>query len=182
MIYVALLRAINVGGKNKVEMRTLKKTFESLGFKNVVTYINSGNIIFEAISEQQGSMEDKIENAIKRDFHLDLKVLIRDIKAMESIHEKLPLTWVKDKTMRTDVMFLWEKIDTPRVAEQLMINDVDKVKYVSGAILWNIEDENYSKSAMPKLIGTELYKHMTIRNANTFRKIYQIMTEIQNGK
>ena len=47
MTYVALLRGINVGGNNKVEMARLKKVFESLGFINVRTYINSGNVIFD---------------------------------------------------------------------------------------------------------------------------------------
>lgn len=46
MIYIALLRGINVGGKNKMDMRQLKQTFERAGMNNVVTYINTGNIIF----------------------------------------------------------------------------------------------------------------------------------------
>lgn len=182
MIYVALLRGINVGGKNKVEMKKLKTTFESLGFRNVVTYINSGNIVFETTSEQQITLLKKIEKAIIKEFQLDLKVLVRDIKSIETIYKKLPATWVKNKAMRRDVMFLWEKFDTPKIIGQLSINPGDKVEYVSGAILWNVEGKNYSKSGILKLIGTELYKNMTIRNANTFRKIHQIMTEISSGK
>jgi uncharacterized protein (DUF1697 family) len=54
MTYVALLRGINVGGNNKVEMKKLKTTFETLGFTSVVTYINSGNIIFNT-SDKNGS-------------------------------------------------------------------------------------------------------------------------------
>lgn len=46
MVYVALLRGINVGGKNKIDMKLLKKSFEQAGMNNVVTYINSGNIVF----------------------------------------------------------------------------------------------------------------------------------------
>jgi len=52
------------------------------------------------------------------------------------------------------------------------------VKYLPGAVLWNVEGKNYSKSGMLKLMGTELYKNMTIRNVNTVRKIHQIMTNI----
>ncbi|MFT3751872.1 MAG: DUF1697 domain-containing protein [Paludibacter sp.] len=68
MIYVALLRGINVGGNNKVEMKKLKSTFELLGFTNVVTYINSGNIVFEDISKEQVVIVNEIEKAIKKDF------------------------------------------------------------------------------------------------------------------
>lgn len=65
MIYVALLRGINVGGNNKVEMKKLKATFERLGFTNVVTYINSGNIIFEESTKAQNTIVAEIERAIK---------------------------------------------------------------------------------------------------------------------
>lgn len=178
MICVALLRGINVGGNNKVEMRKLKTTFELLGFTNVVTYINSGNIVFKSISEEQTIIVNKIEKAIKQDFGLDIKVLLRSFNNIETICKKLPDNWVKNEIMRTDVMFLWEKFDNPKVIEHLKINSVDNVKYISGAVLWNVEGKNYSKSGMLKLVGTELYRNMTIRNVNTVRKLHQIMTEI----
>lgn len=179
MIYVALLRGINVGGNNKIEMKKLKVTFESLGFKNVVTYINSGNIVFETIADEQDVvLENKIEKAIKKDFLLDIKVLLRSFESIKAICKKLPDSWVKSETMRTDVLFLWKKFDHPTIIEQLAFTSVDHVKYVSGALLWNVEGENYNKSGMQKLLGTELYRNMTIRNVNTVRKIYQIMNEI----
>ncbi|HHV85426.1 MAG TPA: DUF1697 domain-containing protein [Petrimonas sp.] len=180
MIYVGLLRGINVGGNNKVEMKKLKTTFESLGFTNVITHINSGNIIFESNSIQQGNITAKVEKAIKNDFQLDLNVLVKDINSIVRIFENLPATWVKDKTMRTDVMFLWEKFDFPEVIEKLRTNPVDNIKYVPGALLWNVEGENYSKSGMLNLMGTDLYRNMTIRNVNTFRKIHQIMMDLNN--
>lgn len=180
MIYVALLRGINVGGNNKVEMKKLKTTFELLGFTNVVTYINSGNIVFKCVSEELEIITDKIEKAIKKDFGLDIKVLLRSFDDIETVCKKLPDNWVKNDVMRTDVMFLWEEFDNPKVMEYLKINPVDNVKYIPGAVLWNVEGKNYSKSGMVKLVGTELYRNMTIRNVNTVRKLHQIMTEI-NG-
>lgn len=182
MIYVAFLRGINVGGNNKVEMKKLKSTFELLGFINVVTYINSGNVIFEDSSKRQDAIVSKIEKAIKNDFQLNIKALVRDLKNIETIVQILPLSWVKNKLMRTDIMFLWEEFDSPGVLEQLRITLVDNVNYVSGAVLWNIAEKDYSKSGMTKLIGTEIYKHMTIRNVNTVRKVYQIMSDLDKRK
>lgn len=182
MVYVALLRGINVGGNNKVEMEKLKTTFELLGFTNVVSYINSGNIIFEELSKEQNVIANEIEKAIKQDFDLEIKVLIRNSKDIETICHELPSTWIKNEMMRTDVMFLWEKFDRPEIMELLQINPVDNVKYLSGAVLWNVEGKNYSKSGMIKLVGTELYKNMTIRNVNTVRKLHQIMTTIKGQK
>lgn len=74
-------------------------------------------------------------------------------------------------------MFLWEKYDSPEVVEKMKISPVDNVRYMPGAVLWNVEGENYSKSGMLKLVGTDLYRNMTIRNVNTVRKIHQIMSE-----
>lgn len=181
MIYLALLRGINVGGNNKVEMKKLKSTFESLGFKNVVTYINSGNIIFEDLKEQD-IIVNETEKAIQQDFKLEIKVLIRDIVNIETICRELPTTWVKNEIMRSDVMFLRKEFDRPEIIEKMHINPVDNVKYVPGAVLWNVKGENYSKSGMIKLVGTVLYKNMTIRNVNTVRKLYQIMTNINGLK
>jgi uncharacterized protein (DUF1697 family) len=57
MKYIALLRGINVGGNHKVEMKNLKALFESLGFSDVSTYINSGNVIFESNEERSVVLE-----------------------------------------------------------------------------------------------------------------------------
>lgn len=181
MIYVALLRGINVGGNNPVEMKKLKTSFELIGFRNVVTYINSGNIVFEEKLQNRDVIAQKAEEAIKRDFQLDVKVLIRDYNEFETICTALPSGWVKNERMRTDVMFLWEKYDSPEVLEKLKISPVDNVIYVPGAVLWNVEGKDYSKSSMVKLVGTDLYRNITIRNVNTVRKIFQIMSDIRSG-
>lgn len=156
-------------------MKKLKTTFEELGFTNVVTYINSGNIIFAAKSKKEDKIVKEIELAIKKDFALEIKVLIRDFESIKTLCKKIPDTWVKNETMRTDVMFLWEEFDSPKILEELKINPVDNVKYLPGAVVWNIKDIDYNKSGMHKLIGTKIYKQMTIRNINTVRKIFEIM-------
>lgn len=66
--YIALLRGINVGGKNKIAMPELKKMFEEMGYQNVVTYINSGNIVF--------SSNIDMEEAIKKNCELAIKIIL----------------------------------------------------------------------------------------------------------
>ncbi len=182
MIYVALLRGINVGGHNKVEMKELKTSFESLGFTDVTTYINSGNVVFQAPSKEQDTIVYEIEEAMKRDFQLEIKVLVRDWENMKTICQDLPATWLKNEAMRTEVMFLWENFDNLAVLETLPISSVDNVKYTSGAILWNVKSKDYRKSGMIKLVGTKPYKNMTVRNVNTVRKLYEIMINIASKK
>lgn len=178
MIFVALLRGINVGGNNRVEMVRLKTVFEELGFSKVKTYINSGNVIFESSSEDLGQMTSLLEEKIEKTFGFSVKVLLRDFNFMKQVMEKLPEDWLNNETMKCDVMFLWDEADVENLLDQLPIKkDLDHCIYLKGAIIWSVKRENITKSGMLRLVGTKLYKQMTIRNANTTRKLFNLMNE-----
>lgn len=180
MKYTALLRGINVGGNNKVEMAKLRATFEALGFKNVSTYINSGNIFFTTNSSDQSSLVAKIEKAIKKDFGLDIRVVLREFKNIEKLNNEIDKNWLNDKEMKTDVMFLWDEFDKAEIIKELVLRpEVDEVRYLPGALIWRVDREEINKSGMLKIVGTKLYKNMTIRNINTLRKLYSIMSEMK---
>jgi uncharacterized protein (DUF1697 family) len=87
-------------------------------------------------------------------------VLIRDLPAIKRVTKALPDTWTNDANMKCDVMFLWEGFDR---------------KDVPGAIIWRVDRSNQTKSGMIKIVGTDLYKGMTIRNCNTVRKLAEMM-------
>jgi uncharacterized protein (DUF1697 family) len=91
MKYVALLRGINVGGKNKISMAELKTSFEKLGFFDVKTYINSCNIIFSA-TESASELTEIVETGIKNTFHLDIPVLIRSQAEIDETVRAIPNT------------------------------------------------------------------------------------------
>ncbi len=94
----------------------------------------------------------------------------------KKIVDAIPSTWKNDKEMKSDVLFLWEEVDEEAVLEKLIMKpDVDTVKYVPGAILWSVAKKNVTRSGMGRMIGTKLYKQVTVRNVNTTRKIYEIM-------
>lgn len=181
MVYVALLRGINVGGKNKMDMKLLKQTFERVGMKSVVTYINSGNIIFTHDDLAKTEITDMLEEAIHADFDLQIKVLVRSLDDFKIMMNVLPDSWKNDQHMRSEVLFLWDDIDDESVLSKLTIKpEIDTVKYVNGAILWSFDRKNVTKSGMAKLIGTTIYKKMTMRNVNTTRKIYELMQAVQH--
>ena len=178
MKYVALLRGINVGGNNKVDMKQLKSAFEQAGMQSVRTYINSGNILFEHSETSKIALADQLEGVIEADFGFAVKVLVRSQADIRAITDELPDSWVNDASMKCDVMFLWEKVATDAVLQQVTIKpDIDSVKYVAGTILWSVDKKNVTRSGLMKLVGTDLYKHMTIRNCNTLRKIASMMNE-----
>ncbi|WP_278601179.1 DUF1697 domain-containing protein [Clostridium tertium] len=180
MVYVALLRGINVGGKNKIDMKLLKETFVRTGMESVTTYINSGNVIFTDMKHTKTEITNLLEEAIFRYFQLNIKVLIRSLNDFEHMIKVLPESWRNDKNMRSDVLFLWEEFDRKTVINELKIKpEVDTVMYVPGAILWTLDKVNITKSGLNKFIGTDVYKKMTARNVNTTRKIYEIMKGLE---
>jgi uncharacterized protein (DUF1697 family) len=182
MVYAALLRGINVGGNNKVDMKILKQSFEQAGMKNVVTYINSGNIVFTAAGYSKNELANVLEQAILDTFGLQIKVLVLSLEDMRQVMSSLPESWTNDDKMKSDVLFLWEDINDSSILDKLIFKpEIETVKYAPGAILWTIDKINVTKSSMTKLVGTKLYRQMTIRNVNTTRKIYELMLQAENN-
>ncbi|MGN8646270.1 DUF1697 domain-containing protein [Gracilibacillus sp. HCP3S3_G5_1] len=176
MVYIALLRGINVGGKNKIDMKLLKQTFEQVGMQSVITYINTGNIIFSNNGLSKDDLSRLLEEAIHNDFGLQINVVIRSIDDIRELIRAIPESWRNDKDMKSDVLFLWDEIDNEAVLGNLVIKpNIDTVKYVPGAILWSVDKKNVTKSGMSRIVGSKIYKQVTIRNVNTVRKIYELM-------
>ena len=117
MKYVLLLRGINVGGKNKVSMADLKDAIAYLGYKNVITYINSGNIIFDT-TENIGVVNDKISQILNSYPFKINKVILTKQEYIEEL-KNLP-SWWKDDFYRKDVLFYSEDIDYSIIKEYLI--------------------------------------------------------------
>ncbi len=176
MRYVALLRGINVGGKNKVDMKQLKAVFEDAGMTSVRTYINSGNVIFDTTERGRARVTQRLEKAIARRFGFRVEVLLRDLKPMRALVKAIPRGWRDDPTTRCYVMFLWDDVARPSVLEQVKFKpEMDDVRYFAGAIVWRVERKNITRNGVTRVMGTPLYKQMTIRNVNTTRKLLELM-------
>ncbi|GIP47306.1 hypothetical protein D3C76_33810 [compost metagenome] len=89
-IHIALLRGINVGGKNIIKMAELKRSLTEQGFSEVQTYIQSGNILFA--SEEEGALGLRMEEVIRRDFGLDIPVVLRTASELRATAEGCPFT------------------------------------------------------------------------------------------
>lgn len=176
MVFVALLRGINVGGHNSIDMKQLKQTFLRAGMTHVSTYINSGNVVFVCHDLEEKEIQHKLENAIKKDFSLYIRVLLLNEIDYQNIKNHLPSYWINDTTMKADVMFLW----TPASESDFIKKDVDEIILLDKAILWKVDRINQTKSGQMKLVGSKLYAQMTIRNVNTFRKIDELIQKTKN--
>ena len=178
MKYVALLRGINVGGNNKIAMAVLKASFESAGFTDVSTYINSGNVLFETKTADTEKIAAEIEALISSQFLLEIPVVVRTAESIQTIMKKIPDDWQNNKEQKTDVIFLWEEFARKKTLRLIDTNPkVDTLLYVDGAIVWHLEKKDYSKSGMNDFVVTKIYKHMTARNVNTVRKLAELLQD-----
>jgi uncharacterized protein (DUF1697 family) len=169
--HVALLRGINVGGKNKVEMATLRGAFEALGLRDVVTYLNTGNVVYGGTADVP-----TLERAVGDAVGFDVPVLQRSGAELGAIVAAIPPAWVADRTQRCEVLFLGPDVDRgPEVLDDVPRNpDVDDLAYVPGAVLWHLDKAKASRSRVSKIVGTALYARISMRSAGTVRKLLEL--------
>lgn len=174
MKYIALLRGINVGGNNKIEMKKLKALFEGLGYAEVQTYINSGNVIFGSAKSRNAILKE-VAVGLKKTFGYKLGLLIKTWQEMRKIAEAIPENWQNDDEQKTNVAYLFPELDSKNILNELPVNrEFIDVRYVKGALFWNIDRKNYNKSRINKIIGQKMYQLMTLRNVNTARYLAKV--------
>ena len=177
--YVLLLRGINVGGKNKVSMSELKEQLLSIGFENVSSYINSGNLFFTSLENHEICIV-KIKNLLETNY--DFSIPFALITKEEYLEEKLGLPeWWKEDLPRKDVLFFSCNFDKSSILDFIdNATFYNEVVYVGKhAVFWGKYNESeYLKTTYhKKLIKQDFYKKITIRNSNTFEKIAKILEE-----
>lgn len=173
MKYVALLRGVNVGGKNNVSMAELKVCFEKLGYTDVSTYINSGNILFSSDKSSEVLMSE-IENQLIKTFKFDselIKTLVLSKDAFKKVVELAPKGFGEQPGMyHSDVMFLIGAHKNV-MADFEYREGVDTAWEGEGVVYFRRLSAERTKSRLSKIISKPIYKSMTIRSWNTVQKI-----------
>lgn len=180
MKYILLLRGINVGGKNKVSMSDLKVLLTELGFEDVDSYINSGNIFFRSV-ESYESCISKIKHLLETNFDFSIPFTLISKEEYLKEKESLPKWWHKEMARR-DVLFFSYDLDRSKIVDFIDKSTFhNEIVYIGkNAVFWGKYDESeYLKTTYhKKLIKQDFYKQITIRNGNTFEKIAEIL---ENG-
>ena len=173
--YIALLRGINVGGKNKISMQKLKECFEELSFCEVKTYLNSGNVIFSTSKTNIPNITSSIESMIKKTFNLDIPVLIISQESLQNALQKEPGWWnSEDKGIYDNLIFIippakfldvYNEIGEPK-------KELEKIENYKEVIFWSFSRKDYQKTNWwSKTASANISAKLTIRTANTVRKI-----------
>ena len=177
-VFVALLRGVNVGGKNMISMRALKESFETMGFTQVTTYINSGNIIFKTKEVDARKLEKRIEQMLSKDYQLDSKVVVRSLSEMAQLVKSLPRSWDGDSSWRYNVMFLRHTIDSEEILAQLPAkSEIEQIVYSQGVLFWSAQVTEMKQTIWVKLPSRKIFQDMTVRNLNTTKKLYDLMNK-----
>ena len=173
MKYLALLRGINVGGKNKVSMSEVRDCLESRGMQNVSTYINSGNIIFSSKINDAYKLRLCIEEALGQVFGLEITVVV--IEASRYIHaiQQAPSWWGRDHDWKHNAIFIIEPQTTAEVLGAIgdLRPNIEAVQAGDGVIFQSLEFSKFGQTTTGKIAGSPIYKYLTIRNYNTTRKL-----------
>lgn len=176
MKYIILLRGINISGKNKISMVDLKKVLAK-EYQNVSTYLNSGNIIIES-NKSKELIKEEITKIIKEEFKLDIPIFITDVEELKDVLNNKPSWWDSgNKEIYDNLIFL---IDSTKFKEVYDVigepkEDVEKIAEYNNTIFWSFELKNYRKSIWwHKTISTNIAPKITIRTANTMKKLLEI--------
>jgi len=175
--YVALLRGINVGGRNLIKMMALKACFEDSGLKDVHTYIQSGNVLFSAARSDQARLTKQIEDALSKTFNYESRVVVRSLKQMKEIVTGAPKGFGSDSaTYRYDVIFLKEPLTAVQAMKSVSTKEgVDQAFAGKSVLYFSRLISRASQSNLTRIISLPVYQSMTIRNWNTTTKLLNMM-------
>ena len=181
MEYVALLRGINVGGKNKVVMSELREQIAAEGFGHVRTYINSGNLIFEA--EDDAPSEDvaqAVEQLLELRYDFPIRLALLTAQDYLAQLKELP-DWWHGEVARRDALFYTRGLDRDHVRERIEAMELgdEAVYFGEHAVFWGKFDEkSFLKTAYHKrLLREDFYRQVTIRAGSTVEKIAAMLSQ-----
>lgn len=178
MQYVALLRGVNVSGKNKIAMQELKAALQTREYQNVVTLLNSGNVVFDSeISDKAALMRD-IQAIIKETFDLDVPTFVMTAAELADILDHAPAWWGTDnKEVYDNLIFLLPPTSFEEVYAAIGApkEGIEQIQAYGNCIFWSFDLNNYRKSTWwSRTASTEIRDKITIRTANTMKKVLNL--------
>lgn len=173
--YIAFLRGVNVSGKNKVSMAELKSSFEKLGFEEIKTYLNSGNIAFSSDREDCESFPNQIEAMIRNQFGFSIPVFVIPKDELADILRNAPAWWgSENQEIYDNLIFIMPPATFADVFSEIgePKEELEKIKNYKQVIFWSFNRKDYQKTNWwPKTASAAISSRLTIRTANTVRKI-----------
>jgi uncharacterized protein (DUF1697 family) len=167
--HVALLRGVNVGGKNKVPMAELRLVFESLGYADVSTYIQSGNVVFSA----DGAVSaERIETAVAKRFGIEPAVVLRTARELRRIVEGCPFGGAHPSKLHVGLMARRPEADVVKGLDGEPFRPDEFV--VAGRDVYLHLPNGMGRAKLPAYLERQVQVPVTIRNWRTVTKLVEL--------
>lgn len=175
--YLALLRGINVGGNNMIKMAELKTCLEDAGFQNVRTYIQSGNVLFNAQDGDTAKLEKRMEEVIQERFGLQIRVAVFSKEEWGAILDNAPQNWGKEPSWKHNILVLLRpyNMDNAVAAIGELKPEIETMIAGKGVLYQSASIKMVGRTTTGKLASNPMYKQMTIRNYNTATKLLALL-------
>jgi uncharacterized protein (DUF1697 family) len=164
---IAFLRGINVGNI-RIKMTDLKLAFENLGFQQVKTYLQTGNVVFESVKSLE-EVKPILEKALSETFHYQAFVLLYDFDVLSNILDKYPFE--REESHHAYIIF----IDNEIIFDELKIlaeNSDEPIESGNRVIYWKVVKGESLDTPFSKILAKAKYKrNTTVRNINTLEKM-----------
>lgn len=180
--YLALLRGINVGGKNIIKMSDLIRCFVSIGFADVLTYIQSGNVIFKTSETNKSLLTNQIEKALTTQFNYDSKIVLLSQIQVETVIKDAPTDFgTYPEKFKYDVIFLRDGFTPNEILKRIKTKEgVDSAFAGSLTLYFSRLISNLTQSRLKNVMTLPEYQNMTIRNWNTTKEILNLIEKNKN--
>lgn len=179
---ISILRGINVSGKNLIKMNSLKEMYESRGFRNVTTYIQSGNVVFQSVETNLGELEQVISESILKRFAATVPVLVREVSELKNILDQNPLLQeIKDDITKLHISFL------SKAPERQFLENIDNSGYLPDRFfimertIYLFCPNGYGKTKLSNnFFENKLKVSATTRNLRTLMELVKLCDQIDS--
>ncbi|TFV95316.1 DUF1697 domain-containing protein [Leifsonia flava] len=175
---VALLRGINVGGRNLIGMPALADAFRDAGYSHVTTHLQSGNVLFTASPPTGAALEDSLERMLQKAFDIPLLVVVRSTEELAATIAGAPADHGSD-TLRSDVYFVKQPLTVDEVWQQLpeLREGVDSIAPGPGALYFSRVAARATKTRIQRLLAMPVFQQMTVRTWRTTTRLLELLEE-----
>ena len=172
--YIALLRGINIGSRNRIAMPALREALEEAGFEDVATYVQSGNVVLTSRAKTD-AVRRKVEQVIAESFGLEIPVVVRTKAELGAVLKRNPLGKVATEPKRYQVSFLDEKLPAKTLKELEAVAASGEQVVAQGREVYAWHPAGVARSKLwAKLAGKDLGVTATARNWTTVEALYEL--------
>ncbi len=173
--YAALLRGVNQSGKNRIPMAELRQVFCDMGFTDVKTILNSGNVLFSCAGDDRNQMGSQITEQIRTSFGYEIPVGVVKIRHLENVLGHAPAWWdTEDKSRYHNLIFILTEESPQRICDLIgePSEGMEQTGIFEDVIFWSYDLSSYQKCRWWKRTAEKgIAEKLTIRTGNTIRKI-----------